>query len=105
MAIGSRPASTSHSSPSSGFVIPTKSSVASPANSTGTTVSANSCKGEGGKLIDDNEELEKAITIDTVLHETVLYGSTPPSPNSTMSEAHKKEVREICDLKKNLKNK
>eukprot|EP00957_Ditylum_brightwellii_P109618 8360817-Ditylum_brightwellii.AAC.2 len=47
MATGSKPASAPPSSPSSGFVTPTKSSVASPTNSTGTTVSVTSCKGEG----------------------------------------------------------
>eukprot|EP00957_Ditylum_brightwellii_P020685 1559676-Ditylum_brightwellii.AAC.1 len=67
---GYKPASALPSSPSSGFVTPTKSSVASPANSTGTTVSATSCKGEGEKLIHDNEELKKATARNTALHDT-----------------------------------
>eukprot|EP00957_Ditylum_brightwellii_P130709 9971192-Ditylum_brightwellii.AAC.2 len=77
----SKPTSASPSSPSSGFVTPTKSSVANPANSTGTTVSATSCKGEDEKLMDDNDELEKAISKETVPYLPHLSAHT----NSTRS--------------------
>eukprot|EP00957_Ditylum_brightwellii_P012511 945398-Ditylum_brightwellii.AAC.1 len=46
---GSKPASASPSSLSSGFITPTKLYDASPANSTGTFASATSCEGEGEK--------------------------------------------------------
>eukprot|EP00957_Ditylum_brightwellii_P089356 6803579-Ditylum_brightwellii.AAC.1 len=65
MVTGSKPASASPSPTSSRLVTPTKSSVASPTNSTSTTVSATSCKGEGEKLVGNNEELEKALAKDT----------------------------------------
>eukprot|EP00957_Ditylum_brightwellii_P103419 7880330-Ditylum_brightwellii.AAC.1 len=95
MVTGSKPASASPSSFSSGFVTPTKSSVASPDGSTGTTVSATFCEGEREILHDDNDKLEKAIARDTVLHDTALYMNTPPLLDSTMTESHKKEIREI----------
>eukprot|EP00957_Ditylum_brightwellii_P171803 13078603-Ditylum_brightwellii.AAC.1 len=78
MVTGSKPASASPSSFSSGFVTPTKSSVASPDGSTGTTVSTTSCEGEGEVLHDDDDKLEKAIAKETVLYDTVLYMNTPP---------------------------
>eukprot|EP00957_Ditylum_brightwellii_P035551 2695487-Ditylum_brightwellii.AAC.1 len=95
MVTGSKPATASLSSFSSGFVTPTKLSVASPDGSTGTTIGGTSCEGEAQS--DDNGKLEKAIAKETVLHDTVLYMNTPPSPNSTMLEMQKEEIREICD--------
>eukprot|EP00957_Ditylum_brightwellii_P022047 1663469-Ditylum_brightwellii.AAC.1 len=91
MVTGSKPVSSSLSSPSGEFVTPTKSFVASPANSTGTTVSATSYEGEGEKLIDEDEELEKVVARDTVLHDNVLYMSTPHPPILLYPKSRKKK--------------
>eukprot|EP00957_Ditylum_brightwellii_P172830 13157249-Ditylum_brightwellii.AAC.1 len=62
---GANSAFASPSSFLSGFVTPTKSSVASPDSSTGTTTTSTSSKGNA-----EQEELEKATAKGTVLHDT-----------------------------------
>eukprot|EP00957_Ditylum_brightwellii_P150898 11490304-Ditylum_brightwellii.AAC.1 len=94
MVTGAKPASASPSSFLNSFVTPTKLSVASPDGSAGTTI--NSTSGEGNAK---QAELEKAIAKETVLHDTVLYMSIPPSPDSTMSDIKKKSIKKMCDSK------
>eukprot|EP00957_Ditylum_brightwellii_P178553 13600909-Ditylum_brightwellii.AAC.1 len=66
MVTGVMPASATPSSFLSGFVTLTKLSAASPDGSTGTTISATFCEGEA----EHDDELEKAIAKETVLHDT-----------------------------------